>query len=99
MMDDISVLLRFEKLLGRTKKAILVRAEFKEFWVPMSCGRHLILNRKLGGHVEVPWWLFVKKMGREPDRDERLRDVRLYIPEEIKEVTDNEIGELKSDRS
>jgi hypothetical protein len=52
-----SVNIKFEKLLHDTGKAILVRINGIEHWLPKRLCRKLIVNKKLGGNVCIPTFL------------------------------------------
>lgn len=74
------VTLKFSKFKHETAKAYLVKVEGnKEIWLPKSFCRNLVINKKLGGHVAIPSWLFKEKFGYEPHEVENIYN----IPEEI----------------
>ena len=52
-----SVNIKFEKILHDTGKAILVRINGVEHWIPKKLCRKLIINNKLGGNVCVPTFI------------------------------------------
>jgi hypothetical protein len=52
-----SVNIKFEKLLHDTGKAILVRINREEYWLPKKLCRKLIINKKLGGNVCIPTFI------------------------------------------
>lgn len=52
-----SVNIKFEKLIHDTGKAILVRINGAEHWIPKKLCRKLIVNNKLGGNVCIPTFI------------------------------------------
>lgn len=52
-----SVRIKFDKFLHDTGKAILVRLNGAEHWIPKKLCRNLIVNNKLGGNVCVPTFI------------------------------------------
>lgn len=52
-----SVRVKFDKLLHDTGKAILVRINGCEHWIPKKLCRNLIVNNKLGGNVCIPTFI------------------------------------------
>lgn len=57
-----SVRIKFEKMLHDTGKAILIRVNGSEHWIPKKLCRNLIINKKLGGNVCVPTFI-IEKIG------------------------------------
>lgn len=52
--------IKFEKLLGETPRAFLIRLHNGQHWIPKSQCRSFITNKKLGGNVILPAWLINK---------------------------------------
>lgn len=75
-----SVRIKFEKFLHDTGKAILIRINGSEHWIPKKLCKNLIVNNKLGGNVCVPIFI-VEKIGL--DIDDCFPDVEVinHIPE------------------
>lgn len=57
-----SVNIKFDKFLHDTDKAILIRINGDELWIPKKLCRKLTTNKKLGGHVCIPSF-FAEKIG------------------------------------
>ena len=53
-MEIKTVRIKFQKYLHNTGKAILVRVNGAEHWLPNYRCRNLTVNNKLGGHVCIP---------------------------------------------
>ena len=58
-----SVMLRFDKFLHDTGKAYLLRVGYTEHWLPKKLCRNLIINKKLGGNVSIPTFLYERITG------------------------------------
>lgn len=56
-----SVRIKFDKILHDTGKAILIRIDGVENWIPKKLCRNLIINKKLGGNVCIPYF-FAEKL-------------------------------------
>ena len=52
-----SVNIKFDKLYHDTGKAILVRINGAEHWIPKKLCRKLIVNNKMGGNVCIPTFI------------------------------------------
>lgn len=52
-----SARIKFEKLLGETPRAFLLKINNKEHWIPKSQCRNFITNKKLGGNVILPTFI------------------------------------------
>jgi len=74
-----SVRIKFDKFLHDTGKAILVRIDGIEHWIPIKLCRKLIINNKLGGNVCIPSF-FYERMGYEVTED--LADITVihHVP-------------------
>jgi len=75
-----SVNIKFEKFLHDTGKAILLRINGGEHWIPKKLCRKLIVNNKLGGNVCIPTFI-AERIGF--DLDDCNPDVEIihHIPE------------------
>lgn len=62
-MEIKSVMLRFDKYLHATDKAYLIRVGNSEHWLPKKLCRNFITNKKLGGNVSIPTFLYEKITG------------------------------------
>ena len=59
----------------------------------------MIINKKLGGNVVIPIWLYRNKFGCEPDESMIETTITRHTPEKKQKVTSNEINELRNDTS
>jgi len=75
-----SVNIKFEKFLHDTGKAILVRINGIEYWIPKKLCRKLIVNKKLGGNVCVPSFI-AEKIGFNIENCNADVEVIHHIPE------------------
>lgn len=55
-------MIQFNKLMGETPKAYLIKIHNNEFWIPKSCCRNFVLNKKLGGNVSLPAFILNKML-------------------------------------
>ena len=85
----------FDKMYGETPRAFLLLVENREMWFPKRFCRNFVLNKKLGGHMEIPTWLYREKFGREPDEDDATLIITHHTPERVEPVESNTINELK----
>jgi hypothetical protein len=58
-----SIMLRFDKFLHETPKAYLIRVGQQEHWMPKKLCRDFITNKKLGGNVSIPAFLYERITG------------------------------------
>jgi hypothetical protein len=77
-----SIMLRFDKFLHATEKAYLIRVGHAEHWIPKKLCRNFITNKKLGGNVSIPPFLYERITG-ESIEDAPTGDVD-YIVEKHK---------------
>jgi hypothetical protein len=77
-----SIMLRFDKFLHATEKAYLIRIGPAEHWLPKKLCRNFITNKKLGGNVSIPPFLYERITGESID-DAPLADAD-YIVEKHK---------------
>lgn len=78
-----SVKIQFEKLLHETGKAILVRFNNVEAWIPKKMCRNITINKKLGGNCIIPTWLYVEKFGEQPSEEQAAVIIEHHVPERI----------------
>ncbi|GHT33529.1 hypothetical protein FACS189434_07860 [Bacteroidia bacterium] len=99
-----SAMLRFEKFLGETPRAVLVRINNKEEWLPKSQCRNFVLNKKLGGNVVLPTFIINRILGidiNEMEISELPSEitpkwiVEHHTPEKIQPIENNIIKELE----
>ena len=88
-------MLRFTKYECETTKAYLVKLHQTEIWLPKRFCRNLIINKKLGGNVQIPEWLYVEKLGYAPPEADYTYIVTKHVPEKINPVENNTIKDLK----
>lgn len=83
-------MLRFDKFLHETQKAYLIRVGPTEHWLPKKLCRRFITNKKLGGNVSIPAFLYERITG-ESIEDAPTADADYIIekhkPERIEPVT------------
>ena len=89
------VRVKFDKLLGETPRAYLLRFGNSEIWMPSQLCCKFTTNKKLGGHTVIPTWLYKEKFGCEPDENDAETIVEKHKPEHKESVMSNEINELK----
>lgn len=88
-------MVRFTKMQAETPKAILVKIFQTEYWFPKKFCRNFTLNKKLGGHVTIPEWLYREKFGGAPPEEDVVWKVEHHTPEKINPVENNTIQKLK----
>lgn len=88
------VFVRFDKMYGETPHAFLLLVENREIWFPRRFCYNFILNKKLGGNMEIPAWLYREKFGREPDEEDATLIVEHHKPERKQPVNTNPHAEL-----
>lgn len=74
------VLVRFDKLHGETPLAVLLSINHAEYWFPKRFCRNFILNKKLGGNMVIPAWLYREKFGCEPPEEDAETIIEKHIP-------------------
>lgn len=94
--------LKFDKLLGETPKAYLIKVNNKEHWVPKSQCRSFTTNQKLGGHVTLPAFILNRMFDFNIDEATSMpADIRPvwvvehHTLEKIEPVQNNTIHQLK----
>jgi hypothetical protein len=88
-------MLRFSKYEYETAKAYLVKLHQTEIWLPKRFCRNFITNKKLGGNVQIPEWLYKEKLGYEPPEEDYTYTVTKHTPEKILPKENNLIPRLK----
>ena len=88
-------MLRFTKYETATEKAYLVKLHHTEMWLPKRFCRNLITNKKLGGNVQIPEWLYVEKIGNAPPEEDYTYKIEKHIPKKIERLKNNTIKKLK----
>lgn len=80
------VFVRFEKLRGETPLALLLLIEGVEYWFPKRFCWNFITNKKLGGNMVIPTWLYKEKFKCEPPDDDASETIEKHIPEKKEPV-------------
>ena len=93
-----NVCIKFDKLLGETPRAYLLKIANKEMWFPSQFCWQFTTNKKLGGHTIIPTWLYIEKFGCEPDEIEAETIIEKHIPNKVEAKENNEIKELKNEK-
>lgn len=75
-----TALLRFDKHLHTTERAYLVRVGTTEHWLPKKLCRKFITNKKLGGNVVIPTFLFERITGDAPTEADAETIIEKHIP-------------------
>lgn len=95
-------MLRFDKLLGETPKAYLIRVYGEQHWIPKSMCRNFITNKKLGGNVVLPTFILNKILGADIETVDLPSYgitphwvVEHHTPERKEPISDNTIKRLK----
>lgn len=93
-------MIRFDKLLGETPKAYLIKVCNKQSWLPKSMCKNFITNKKLGGNVELPTFIINNII--EGDINKHCPNfitpkwiVEHHTPEKIDPLGDNKIKDLE----
>lgn len=81
-----SVRIQFDKLMGETPKAYLFLFGVEKIWFPRRFCRGLVINKKLGGNVAVPSWLYKEKFGEDPDTDIAETIIEKHVPIRLEPV-------------
>lgn len=84
-----SARLKFDKLLHDTGKAILIRVNSSDHWIPKSLCRKLTINNKLGGHVCLPSFIIERLGINIEDLDPEII-VTHHVPKKIKKQVDHD---------
>jgi hypothetical protein len=95
-----SAMLRFDKLLGETPKAYLIKICNQQHWIPKSLCKSFITNKKLGGNVVLPTFLIDRMLEIDinaacPSFITPTWIVEKHTPDKINPVESNHIQELK----
>ena len=81
-----SVRVKFEKLKGETPKAFLLQVNGKEHWFPRKLCFNFILNKKLGGNMNIPAWLYTEKFGEAPSLEDAAVIIETHVPTRIEPI-------------
>ncbi len=94
--------IKFDKFLGETPRACLIRIHGDEHWIPKSQCRRFTTNNKLGGHVELPAFIInrmfdidINEMEELPDNIKPTYIVEKHEPTILEPLENNTIKELK----
>ncbi len=89
-----TVRIKFDKFYSETSRAYLISIYNQEVWLPKKMCRSFITNKKLGGNVVIPEWLYKEKFGCEPSDEMYETIVEHHTPEKMQPVENNLIKEL-----
>lgn len=78
-----SVKIRFEKVLGETDRAVLLRFHNFESWLPKKLCRNIVTNNKLAGHCSIPAWLYERIFNQVPNEADATETIEHHIPVRI----------------
>lgn len=100
-MDSVikSARIKFEKLMAETPKAFLISVKGKEYWIPKSQSKKMIVNKKLGGNVVLPSFVLNAIIGvdiNEVDCSDFIIPEWVVKHHEPKKIT---VNEVRSDTS
>lgn len=95
-----SARIKFDKLLGETSKAYLIRIDRDEHWIPKSQCRRFITNHKLGGNVEISTFIINRMFDIDiniycPDFVKPTWVIVNHTPDKLEPIQDNTIQDLK----
>lgn len=79
-------LVKFDKFLHDTDKAILVNINGKEYWFPKKLCRKIIINKKLGGNFVIPSFFYEKVFGELPSELDAETIVEKHIPIKLEPI-------------
>lgn len=77
------VRVQFDKLLADTGRAYLIRIASNEFWLPSKMCWNVVINKKLGGNLVIPTWLYKDKFGCDPNEYEAETIIENHVPVRI----------------
>lgn len=80
------VKVKFDKLYGQTERAYLLLINNTEMWFPRRFCWYFVLNKKLGGHMVIPTWLYKEKFGCDPEIEDAATIVEHHVPERIEPI-------------
>jgi len=81
-----NVMLRFDKHLHTTERAYLIRVGATEHWLPKKLCRKFITNKKLGGNVVIPTFLYEKITEELPTEVDAETIIEKHIPIKIEAI-------------
>lgn len=82
-----SVYVKFEKMKGETAQAVLLEIFGQEHWFPKRFCWQFILNKKLGGNMSIPGWLYQAKFNQEPPIEDATEIIEKHVPARVEPVT------------
>jgi hypothetical protein len=85
-MQIKSVKVQFDKLLGETPAAYLLRFGMEEIWIPRKLAWKMVVNNKLGGNLVIPTWLYKEKFGEDPDTSMADTIIEKHTPARIEPI-------------
>ena len=87
--------IKFDKLMGETSKACLLKIHNKEHWVPKSLCENFTLNKKLGGNVILPVFIINRIFDTDINESEEyhhfIKPVKTYIHHKPKKLDSSTI--------
>lgn len=95
-----SAMIRFDKLLGETPKAYLIKVCNKQHWISKSMCRNFITNKKLGGNVVLPTFIIDRIIDGDineycPSYITPTWVVEHHTPDRVEPLENNTIKRLK----
>ena len=97
-----SAKIKFDKQVGETPHAYLIRIESEDYWIPKSCCYGFRTNNQLKGSVELPTLIInrmfdidINEMEELPDNIKPTYIVEKHEPIKIEPLENNTINELK----
>jgi hypothetical protein len=79
-MPITNVLLRFDKYLHSTERAFLIRIGNDEHWLPKKLCRRFTTNKKLGGNVIIPTFIYERITGELPIESDAETIIEKHVP-------------------
>lgn len=83
-------MIKFDKLLGETPKAYLIKFLNEQHWIPKSKCKNFTTNQKLGGHVTLPAWIINRMLDTDINQSQEYHNhitptwvVEHHVPERI----------------
>lgn len=96
-----TIRIKFDKLMGETPKAYLLKIMQVEHWVPKSQCRGFILNKKLGGNVAISAFIYERIFDTKIESIDDISYgnaewvVEKHVPDRMQPVGSNYVPELK----
>jgi|688.fasta_scaffold45299_4 hypothetical protein len=82
-MKIAKILLRFDKHLHTTQKAFLIRIGLSDVWLPKKLCSKFITNKKLGGNVVIPAFLYERITGKPAPIEDAQTIIEKHVPVKI----------------